>query len=133
MLFRSHRYRKNIKPILVVVDQNTSSLEKEVIHHIINRFGIAVEITNVETFFTNKISSISSYSRVRWLASLQAPTDELLARGISVDFRPIAQRGDIEGPRWLLEQSVTITFHRYGNTNAGPKPEVPGLVSLTRD
>jgi len=39
----------------------------------------------------------------------------------------LVQRGDIEMARWLLEQSVSITHHRYGNVNAGPKPKCEGL------
>ena len=52
------------------------------------------------------------------------PTVELLERGISLDLRPIASRGDIEAPRWLLEQSVSITNHRYGNVGTGPVPQL---------
>jgi RHH-type proline utilization regulon transcriptional repressor/proline dehydrogenase/delta 1-pyrroline-5-carboxylate dehydrogenase len=40
----------------------------------------------------------------------------------------VAQRGDIECPRWLIEQSVAITYHRYGNPNGGPKPSCSGLT-----
>jgi len=42
------------------------------------------------------------------------------------DTRNLCQRGDIEIRRWLLEQSISITTHRYGNINAGPKPKVLG-------
>jgi RHH-type proline utilization regulon transcriptional repressor/proline dehydrogenase/delta 1-pyrroline-5-carboxylate dehydrogenase len=65
--------------------------------------------------------------RVRWLSLETAPHVELLRHGISVDRRALAQRGDIEMARWLLEQSVSITHHRYGNVNAGPKPTCEGL------
>jgi RHH-type proline utilization regulon transcriptional repressor/proline dehydrogenase/delta 1-pyrroline-5-carboxylate dehydrogenase len=73
------------------------------------------------------VARAGNVSRVRWLSREVAPTVELLERGVTVDRRPIAQRGDIEMPRWLLEQSVAITHHRYGNVNAGPKPHCPGL------
>src|ERR1019366_3542588 len=53
--------------------------------------------------------------RVRWLSDEAAPADRLLARGVTIDRRPLAQAGSVEGPRWLLEQSVTVTNHRYGN------------------
>jgi RHH-type proline utilization regulon transcriptional repressor/proline dehydrogenase/delta 1-pyrroline-5-carboxylate dehydrogenase len=52
----------------------------------------------------------------------------MLQQGISVDHRPVAQRGDIEAARWLIEQSVAITYHRYGNPNGGPKPTCSGLT-----
>ena len=32
----------------------------------------------------------------------------------------------VEGPRWMHEQSVCVTAHRYGNVGAGPQPRVPG-------
>ena len=32
----------------------------------------------------------------------------------------------VEGPRWMHEQSVCVTAHRYGNVGAGPQPAVPG-------
>ena len=62
-----------------------------------------------------------------------APTAALLERGVSCDPRPLAQAGAVELTRWLLEQSVTITNHRYGNTHAGPKPHGPGLDVGLRD
>ena len=49
-----------------------------------------------------------------------------LDAGISVDRRPIAASVVIEGPRWMHEQSVCVTAHRYGNVGAGPQPRVPG-------
>ena len=62
-------------------------------------------------------------STVRWLKDGSAPIAELLSRGISVDIRLIAARGDIQTPRWLLEQSVSISNHCHGNVGAGPRPE----------
>ena len=67
--------------------------------------------------------------KVRWLSGEVAPRKELLSKGVSLDGRPVAQRGDVEAPRWLLEQSVAITYHRYGNVNGGPKPACQGLAS----
>ena len=61
---------------------------------------------------------------MRWLSREQVPAVELLENGISVDSRSIAARGDVEVPRWLLEQSVAITNHRYGNVGAGPRPQI---------
>ena len=71
------------------------------------------------------IDRLSGIDKVRWLDNQTPPTLELLNNGISVDSRPIAARGDIEMPRWLLEQSVSITNHRYGNVGAGPRPHMP--------
>jgi RHH-type proline utilization regulon transcriptional repressor/proline dehydrogenase/delta 1-pyrroline-5-carboxylate dehydrogenase len=116
-----HRYRRYSKPILVFVDETTSPSELELINYIIN-------VTKVNALVTSDPKSLSGdFVKVRWLAAAIPPKKELLSRGISIDHRPVAQRGDIETPRWLLEQSVSITHHRYGNVNGGPKPRVSGL------
>jgi RHH-type proline utilization regulon transcriptional repressor/proline dehydrogenase/delta 1-pyrroline-5-carboxylate dehydrogenase len=73
------------------------------------------------------VMRVDALSRVRWLSVETPPTVALLERGVSVDRRALIQRGDVEMPRWLLEQSVSITHHRYGNVNAGPKPNCVGL------
>ncbi len=115
------RYRHYLAPIVVVVDESTTQAEKSLIHHI-------SETTGAKVIFTTDLSDVTEkYSRVRWLASSKPPIYDEMCRGISIDHRPIAQRGDIETPRWLLEQSVAITYHRYGNPNGGPKPRCIGL------
>ena len=62
--------------------------------------------------------------RVRILSGESVDAAMLLARGCSVDRRPLAADGAVEAPRWLHEQSVSITNHRYGNVGSGPHPEV---------
>jgi RHH-type proline utilization regulon transcriptional repressor/proline dehydrogenase/delta 1-pyrroline-5-carboxylate dehydrogenase len=73
------------------------------------------------------IARSAAIGKVRWLSNELAPVGALLDNGVSTDRRPLAQSGAIEGPRWLLEQSVAMTRHRYGNINAGPKPVCRGL------
>jgi RHH-type proline utilization regulon transcriptional repressor/proline dehydrogenase/delta 1-pyrroline-5-carboxylate dehydrogenase len=73
------------------------------------------------------VNRSASFSKVRWLSGEVAPTLALLESGVSVDTRALAQSGSVELPRWLLEQSVAITNHRYGNVHAGPKPLCRGL------
>ena len=63
--------------------------------------------------------------KVRWLSSEPAPIIELLTLGVSVDSRAITGVVEVEIPRWLREQSLAITNHRYGNVGAGPKPVLP--------
>ena len=67
---------------------------------------------------------IINCDKVRWLSEQRPPVVELLARGITVDSRPVAARADVELPRWLHEQSVSIVNHRYGNVGAGPHPQL---------
>ena len=62
--------------------------------------------------------------RVRVLSGEPVNAGALLARGCSVDRRPLAANGAVEVPRWLHEQSVSITNHRYGNVGSGPHPAV---------
>jgi hypothetical protein len=69
-----------------------------------------------------------SVSRVRWLSAEDAGDLAVvgLDAGVSVDRRPIAGSVAVEGPRWMHEQSVCVTAHRYGNVGAGPQPKVTG-------
>ncbi|MEY3094142.1 MAG: hypothetical protein RLZZ317_645 [Actinomycetota bacterium] len=116
-----HRYCRYLKPILVITDDMTSRDEKEIVRHI-------ASVTKTEIVMTEDLTLLDGdYAKIRWLSAETPPTLQLLRRGITVDHRPIAQRGDIETPRWLSEQSVSVTHHRYGNVSGGPKPLVPGL------
>ncbi|MGH3291531.1 MAG: proline dehydrogenase family protein, partial [Acidimicrobiales bacterium] len=87
------------------------------------RVGPSVERLSLDELVTRQAPN----ARLRWLSAEAAPVDVLLARGVSLDRRPLAQAGHVEAPRWLHEQSVAVTNHRYGNVRAGPKPRVPGL------
>ncbi len=57
--------------------------------------------------------------RFTFFRSLQMPTDELLAAvhraGLNWVHAPFAATGRIELTRWLREQTLTQTWHRYGN------------------
>ncbi len=122
------RYRKPVAPIIVRIDDSTSNDDIALIKYI-------AQVTKTEVLWsTSTAESIEelvarAQYKVRWLSGENAPRKELLSRGVSLDGRPVAQRGDIEAPRWLLEQSVAITHHRYGNVNGGPKPICKGLAS----
>jgi RHH-type proline utilization regulon transcriptional repressor/proline dehydrogenase/delta 1-pyrroline-5-carboxylate dehydrogenase len=131
------RYRHHAKPIAVRVDATFDEIQRTFIDAVARTTGVAVTFSASEPVATipeaviESIPSLVARSegidRVRWLSNETAPTVELLQRGISIDPRALAQRGDVETARWLLEQSVSITHHRYGNVNAGPKPTCEGL------
>ncbi len=70
--------------------------------------------------FTTRVAT----DRVRVLSDEPVDASALLARGISTDRRPLAANGAVEVARWVHEQSVSITNHRYGNVGAGPQPQV---------
>ena len=123
------RYRKPLAPIIVRIDDSTSKEDLSLINHIAQVTGTEIQWSKATIESFDELIERAQY-KVRWLSSEKAPRAELLAKGVSLDPRPVAQRGDIEAPRWLLEQSVAITYHRYGNTNGGPKPECNGLVNF---
>ena len=120
------RYRRPLTPIIVRFDSDTARDETALAKFISDLTGTAVEFSSSKEETVDELVA-RAQGKVRWLSHEIPPRQALLARGISLDTRPIAQRGDIEAPRWLLEQSVCITYHRYGNTNGGPKPTCPGL------
>ena len=136
-----HRYRRPLKPLVVRVDTTCSAQERSFVRSITDLMGLDVSFsapTSDAHAGDLKVESIEellaragALGRVRWLSSEPPPTLEMLRHGVTVDRRPLAQRGDIEAPRWLVEQSVAITYHRYGNVNAGPKPMCRGLDCAT--
>lgn len=111
------RYLPYSKGISVIIDSETP---QDVIAYV----TWISELVGTRVLWSAKDNEIGECEKVRWLSKKPAPTAQLLERGISLDCRPIASRGDIEAPRWLLEQSVSITNHRYGNIGAGPVPKV---------
>jgi RHH-type proline utilization regulon transcriptional repressor/proline dehydrogenase/delta 1-pyrroline-5-carboxylate dehydrogenase len=131
------RYRFELRPVVVRVDPSFSAIERDYLRGLVELSGIRVEFSAerpVPGLFDVTLEAIdglvaraSSLSRVRWLSAESAPTLALLQEGVNLDPRPLAQAGDVELPRWLLEQSVAITNHRYGNVHAGPKPRCRGL------
>ena len=123
------RYRRPLAPIIVRFDADNARDETAFAKYISDLTGAAVEFSSSKEETVDELVA-RAQGKVRWLSHEPPPRRALLARGISLDARPIAQRGDIEAPRWLLEQSVCITYHRYGNTNGGPKPACPGLRPL---
>ncbi len=121
-----HRYRRPLTPTFVRFDAETTRNETAFAKYISDLTGAAVEFSSSKDESVEDLIGRAT-GKVRWLSHEVPPRAELIAKGITLDARPIAQRGDIEAPRWLLEQSVCITNHRYGNTNGGPKPICPGL------
>ena len=131
------RYRHYKKGFLIRIESGTSKDELDFLSWIKNDLGVTTRLSS-DTLISGLsnlvvessqefISHAAAFDRVRWLSSEISPVSELMQSGISCDRRPITSRGDIEMSRWFLEQSVSITQHRYGNTNAGPKPVCEGL------
>jgi RHH-type proline utilization regulon transcriptional repressor/proline dehydrogenase/delta 1-pyrroline-5-carboxylate dehydrogenase len=134
------RYRRHLKTIVVRVDESFNESQRSLIDTIVHEAGVSIAYSALKTvacapeaFIEASVELVAradSLSRVRWLSKEVAPIVALLEKGVSVDPRGLTQRGDVEIARWLLEQSVSITHHRYGNVNAGPKPRCAGLGDL---
>ena len=131
------RYRHTLAPIVVRIDESFSAVQANFAITIVAITGAKIvfsagsEVKSVANVTRESVDELVARSaaigKVRWLSTELAPVGALLDNGVSTDRRPLAQSGAIEGPRWLLEQSVAMTRHRYGNVNAGPKPVCRGL------
>ncbi|HEX7404324.1 MAG TPA: aldehyde dehydrogenase family protein, partial [Candidatus Nanopelagicaceae bacterium] len=144
------RYIPSFRGIVVRLDNSVSEDCIEYIRWIGNQTNSKIEFSSAQSLalgtegivesIDQLVDRLQGIDKVRWLGGENAPTVELLKNGITVDKRPVAARGDVEMPRWLLEQSVSITNHRYGNVGAGPRPRMKNSeefmtshVSLTAD
>ena len=126
------RYRRLARPILVRCDESTSWAALRVVGHLGDEMGVDVLYSDARRESLDAaLGRAALVDRVRWLSAEAAPTSAFLERGVSVDTRSVAQRGDVEAPRWLNEQSVSVTVHRYGNTAAGPKPRCVGYAGTS--
>ena len=131
------RYRRPLKPIVVRADSSLPDSTISFVRFITEAAGVRVTFSAsapdariaglVLESPAELVARADAVGRLRWLSSEPAPVLEALEHGVTVDTRPLAQRGDIEMPRWLVEQSVAITNHRYGNVHGGPKPACRGL------
>jgi RHH-type proline utilization regulon transcriptional repressor/proline dehydrogenase/delta 1-pyrroline-5-carboxylate dehydrogenase len=131
------RFRHTLAPIVVRIDSSFDARHAEFVAKVATVTGAAIafsagsDVASVERVTRETVEELvgrgATIGRVRWLSSEPAPVLELLNHGVSTDRRRLAQSGSVEGPRWLLEQSVAITSHRYGNVNSGPKPVCRGL------
>jgi len=132
-----HRYRHTLAPIVVRIDESFDAASLEYVIGIAALTGATISFSArhgikgmddvTEENLEQLVERSGTVGKVRWLSEEVAPTSALLERGVTTDRRPLTQAGDIEGPRWLSEQSVAMTRHRYGNVNAGPKPVCRGL------
>lgn len=123
------RYSPSRRGIVVRINSDTSEDFRRYIAWVKDFTNTNIVLSSAEHEpIAHLVSHISEVDKVRWLTDETPPIIEFLTKGISVDQRPMAQRGDVEMPRWLLEQSVSITNHRYGNVGAGPRPKVPNAL-----
>ncbi len=135
------RYRSSLKTIAIRIDDTYTSDARKYLQGLVALAGLDVEFSAdalINGVLDVTLESVDEFcdrgdefAKVRWLSAETPPSLALLERGVSVDARPLAQNGAVELPRWLHEQSVSITNHRYGNVHAGPKPLCLGLGEWT--
>lgn len=87
-------------------------------------FATPTKLSNDESVLNQHSSHERIDTKVRWCASEVAPTRQFLVAGVAYDTRPLTNVVAVELPRWLREQSVSISNHRHGNVGMGPKPRV---------
>ncbi len=127
-------YRNSPRGYLVRIDSSVSEDAINYIRWVENKINISIELSapeiiesaptaRVETI-TQLCDRIRGVEKLRWLSKEVMPAHKFFELGISTDSRSIAARGDVELVRWLLEQSISITNHRYGNIGAGPRPQI---------
>ena len=132
------RYRRHLKTIVVRVDDSFDESRRSFIDAVVSDAGVHVTYSALaHRGRCSRGADRDAGANSSRAGSHSAACDGSRARprrpsrcwhqGVSVDPRALAQRGDVEMARWLLEQSVSITHHRYGNVNAGPKPNCAGL------
>jgi RHH-type proline utilization regulon transcriptional repressor/proline dehydrogenase/delta 1-pyrroline-5-carboxylate dehydrogenase len=131
------RFRHTLAPIVVRIDSSFDARHAEFVANVVAITGATIsfsansDVASMACVTRETVEELvgrsATIGRVRWFSSEPAPVLELLHHGVSTDRRRLAQSGAVEGPRWLLEQSVAVTRHRYGNVNAGPKPVCRGL------
>ena len=131
------RYRRFKKGFLVRIESGTSKDELDFLNWLKMDLGVITRLSsdslipglaNLVVESADEFANhAKEFDRVRWLSAEVPPVHQLVMNGVSCDRRPVTSRGDIELSRWFSEQSVSITQHRYGNTNAGPKPACRGL------
>ena len=132
------RLRRLGKPILVRVDADTTAETLESVRRLAARTGAQIVLSSAvsrgadtaveELLYARARVHGGLVGRVRWLSGEDPGDLPLIAleAGVTFDRRPVAGSVEVEGPRWLHEQSVCVTAHRYGNVGAGPQPRVSG-------
>jgi RHH-type proline utilization regulon transcriptional repressor/proline dehydrogenase/delta 1-pyrroline-5-carboxylate dehydrogenase len=91
--------------------------------------GVPLEISRAseesDAVFAARIPELAK--RVEFLRTVSAPSDEVLRAAYAADLNwidaPISTNGRLELTRWLREQAVSETLHRYGNAIRARAPK----------
>ena len=118
------RLTPHLRGCIVRLNAETSPVQLDVVEWLSERADLCVTISQSESLdelLGRLTASPATVGKVRWLSSETPPHVAMLRLGMSIDVRSIADSVGVEMPRWLQEQSISITNHRYGNVGAAPQ------------
>ncbi|MEO6126377.1 MAG: bifunctional proline dehydrogenase/L-glutamate gamma-semialdehyde dehydrogenase [Ilumatobacteraceae bacterium] len=126
------RYRP-LGPVVLRFDDTVATGTVQIAIDAARRCGVRVHVSNAatetETAMLDRVSSLHA-ERVR---SLSAVSDDiriaLLERSVGLDTTPVSDHGRLELGRWLKEQAVSETTHRYGRLTASIFESAPVAAS----
>ena len=88
--------------------------------------GVVVAISNVSTESEAQLRERVEQFGIERVRSLVAVSDGLrlwlVERGIGLDERAVSSHGRVELARWVKEQSISETIHRYGRITGSALP-----------
>ncbi len=90
------------------------------------RAGARIDVVRMDDRRAIEVAMASGdVTKVRVIGEMGAELRAALAAAaIPVDDAPVVPHGRIELLRWVREQAVSVTNHRYGNGGAGPVPDL---------
>ncbi len=118
------RYRPLTGGVAVRYGARTSDRERALIDLAIRSTGCPNVISDVDVepdaAFAARLASLG-VDRVRLVGARSSEVDDLVLRrchqaGVAVDDSPPVGAPEVELPRWLHEQAISITLHRHGRT-----------------
>ena len=111
------RYR-SLQGVVLRVDQSVSADTVEVARAAARRCGVTVRVSDATNESEQDLRTRLTSSGAERVRSLVDVSDDfrlwLLDHTIGLDLAPVSNNGRIELGRWLKEQAISETTHRYG-------------------
>jgi RHH-type proline utilization regulon transcriptional repressor/proline dehydrogenase/delta 1-pyrroline-5-carboxylate dehydrogenase len=113
------RYRALPGGVVLRVGEGASESDVDVALAAARVAGVAVEVSRAsdetDDAFAARVASVD-VDKIRALGPVPSALQRAAAEaGLPLDDEPVVGRGRIELLRWVREQAVSITQHRYGN------------------
>ncbi|HEY4332509.1 MAG TPA: aldehyde dehydrogenase family protein, partial [Ilumatobacteraceae bacterium] len=111
------RYRP-LRGVILRVDAGTPAVAVELARAAASRCAVALTISDASTESEAALIERLTATGAERIRALVPVGDDLrlagLERGVGVDSTPLANHGRVELGRWLKEQAISETTHRYG-------------------